>query len=410
MVLRLALLALGIISVPALAQFDSRQIYPLGPLNPTDSKTCQAYSAQIDRISSAYDKKHQECLDAHTHDHSPDVSGAMVCSRAACQQLHDVVYGSLKKVADSRLKDCNEEVNRYQATERQIQEDRRKADDARREMEAANERAIQQQQQAQININDRATSQVNSVTNSIEASASQTRAAAEQNRQKADDLRQQTDSIKQAGIRVNDSQLNQLAALTNPVSDYSSIRDRMYTDRLPAAQDAGLSDYLANAKQMASDYLQAKTIGSLKEGITEWANEAIGKFTTEHIEETYDMYGQVKDVSVLWHRYNGPDDADAARAVGDAGSMVSEKIFSNPLQREIAKRGSKIIGDVYGNSFQMDGSFQQSDGGTPDADTQAMMDDPTLILPGVKELRQFNTRVNNSYERFKKFFSFGADH
>jgi hypothetical protein len=379
------------LSVPLIAQ--NQNVYPLSPISPTTPQECQAYGAEIDQISSAYLQAHEKCLADHNRDQSADGAnaGPLVCSRSACQSLHDVVYGNQKKEARARLDECNQNVQNHLRQEQEEQ--------------AAQQRAIQ----AQVSSINAQTEAANAKSQHLEQLAAQERSLADQRSNQAAAFREQIDSLRQQGIQVDESSLEVLQQQVSHESVFGEFAD----SNLPPAQDVGLGDYLANAKERISDFLQEKIAERLKEGLPDWAGDTFGdsaRKVTQATENTYDLYSEGKDVVSLWQRIADDDASDSARAIGESGALAADHVFSNPIQRWITKNGAPIIGGTYGNAFAvLDGSFQQWHGGTPDAATAEMMDDYSLIIPGVKDLRAFNVRLNTTYEYFKNLFGGGSN-
>jgi hypothetical protein len=167
-VLRAMLLsACVLLSAHALcAQEDSQQVYPLPPLSPTDPQQCQAYGAQIGQIAQVWGAKHDACLTTYAKDPSAETGGdILICSKPECQTIHDVVYGSQFKEAQSRLDNCNKQVASYQQAQEQFREQQEKYKEEQQRKAAEQYAAIQaaqaraQAQRSQQIANQRAAAQ-----------------------------------------------------------------------------------------------------------------------------------------------------------------------------------------------------------------------------------------------------------
>lgn len=140
---RLAALALLILCRTSSMQ---AQLPPIGPLSPERPEQCQAFGAEVDRYAELISKEHEECLAAHKADRLERPDNSASCSRSACQNLHNNLYGNgVLSVKTSRreVSECNRHVNEYlkhKAAEEKQEAERRDA--ARKKDE---ERAVQEQ-------------------------------------------------------------------------------------------------------------------------------------------------------------------------------------------------------------------------------------------------------------------------
>lgn len=132
-------------TIPAGAQYTNTIYYsPGAPLSPTDSKACSDFAAEWDAAISKIEKDHQDCLDAHSKDPNIPNSGDVVCSRAACQILHNIMF-RFRNESKAEIDACNKQVEDYQKAE-----EARKADSARKAADLeARKLAAEEQRQAQ---------------------------------------------------------------------------------------------------------------------------------------------------------------------------------------------------------------------------------------------------------------------
>lgn len=122
-----AIFVAGVLIIPV-----QSQVFPFQPSSPTNSEQCRTFSSDVEKYASAYSKQHDECLDRNKADRKTDMQLG-VCSRAACQILHDVVYSQYTATSVPTLRKQVEECFK-QARQHEEEEAKRKreADDAQR--------------------------------------------------------------------------------------------------------------------------------------------------------------------------------------------------------------------------------------------------------------------------------------
>ncbi len=110
------------------------QSVPFAPFSPTDPKVCANYAAQVERYSNELTAEHERCLHVGKEDRPNLPPDSPLCSRNACQYLHDELfsdYSSISvKVLRKRVGACNAEVKEYldrQAAEKRQAEEREQA-------------------------------------------------------------------------------------------------------------------------------------------------------------------------------------------------------------------------------------------------------------------------------------------
>lgn len=124
---------------PALAQTP---LAPTWPIMPTDPGECAAFSRDLNKYEAEVSKQHEACLSAGKADRPSEAANSFLCSRSACQSLHDILYGDVfytnVKPLRKKVDECYSQVKEYldrKARERQETDDREKAVADRQEAE-----------------------------------------------------------------------------------------------------------------------------------------------------------------------------------------------------------------------------------------------------------------------------------
>ncbi|HXC25151.1 MAG TPA: hypothetical protein VNU46_04485 [Gemmatimonadaceae bacterium] len=111
-------------------------VTPSFPLQPTSREACRALQAAWDTVIVHVDSVHQKCLDDHKSEAGTPEAGGKVCSHAACQQLHDLLYGGSGPFASPGYREeqttavaqCDSAVSDYEAQQRQAEAEARRRD------------------------------------------------------------------------------------------------------------------------------------------------------------------------------------------------------------------------------------------------------------------------------------------
>jgi hypothetical protein len=131
---------LAAVGVPARAQYE-----PSAPIAPTSAQECNAYATAMSQYRLVVSNAHTQCLASHN---KPGQSLAepnyQICSQAACQSLHDLVYGPRAADGDRKVSACFAEVNQRmarQAEEQRLREQQEREQAAQREKQRQQEEA-----------------------------------------------------------------------------------------------------------------------------------------------------------------------------------------------------------------------------------------------------------------------------
>lgn len=131
------------------------QLPPSSPFSPSDPKECQKFAADVERYAAEISKQHDQCLATHKADRPNEQPNSMTCSRSACQNWHDILYGdriAQIKYYRQQATTCNNQANEKiarQAREKQeearieaqIKSDAERAQNDERESREAADRA-----------------------------------------------------------------------------------------------------------------------------------------------------------------------------------------------------------------------------------------------------------------------------
>lgn len=123
---------LGIGTRTARAQLP---LAPNWPIAPTDPSQCAAFAADLDKYQAVVSNQHEECLKAGKADRPNEPSNSSICSRSACQVLHDILFSDYNYTAvkdlRKRVDACYAQVKEYQdrqAAQKREAEEREQAD------------------------------------------------------------------------------------------------------------------------------------------------------------------------------------------------------------------------------------------------------------------------------------------
>jgi hypothetical protein len=128
---------------------------PNWPIAPTDTKQCATFAADLDRYQAEVSKQHEECLKAGKEDRPNLPPNSPVCSRYACQILHDLLFSDSDlnsvRVLGKRVDACYAQVKESQdrqAAQKREAEEREQADreQAARDQESAEKTRKQQEE------------------------------------------------------------------------------------------------------------------------------------------------------------------------------------------------------------------------------------------------------------------------
>ena len=151
------LVAVGCASRPA-----SAQLPPNHPISPTEPRECQEFGNQVLVYTAEIMKQHEECLNENKVDRK-ETGESPMCSRSACQYLHDRVYNdpiySVKSL-QKQMTDCYAQLQEHMDelalwAKQEAQDKKEKAErEARRKREQAESDARDQKDAAERTAND----------------------------------------------------------------------------------------------------------------------------------------------------------------------------------------------------------------------------------------------------------------
>ena len=143
---------MGATALVALALFPLRlsaQYMPVGTIAATDPAECSALSNDWSAYQSGLTKEHEDCLNANKANNSNQASTSQsVCSRTACQSLHDRLFNSnLDAIRQQQLDECHASVQAYQQRKQQErQQAEERAAQAKRDAESSDNNQASQKQ------------------------------------------------------------------------------------------------------------------------------------------------------------------------------------------------------------------------------------------------------------------------
>lgn len=117
------------------------QSVPFAPFSPTDPKLCANYAAEVERYNNEITAEHERCLHAGKEDRPNLPPDSPLCSRNACQYLHDELfsdYSSISvKVLRKKVDACYAQVNEYQDRQAAQKREAEQREQAARDQESA---------------------------------------------------------------------------------------------------------------------------------------------------------------------------------------------------------------------------------------------------------------------------------
>jgi hypothetical protein len=110
--------------------FARAQVAPFAPISPRRPQECAAFAAQVDKYEAEINDQHERCLHPPGKEIKEDrpnlPPGSPLCSRSACQLLHDILYSDLLypyiKPLRKSVDACYDNVKQY--LDRQAREKR----------------------------------------------------------------------------------------------------------------------------------------------------------------------------------------------------------------------------------------------------------------------------------------------
>jgi hypothetical protein len=147
-----------LVTLASLCPKSSGQVLPFPPLFPKSPQECQAFGAAVETWAADYSKQHERCLASNKPDRSDEPQGSLVCSRSACQYLHDILYGDYVlsvKSKEKEVSDCYTKVEKYRAedarkakeiADQEAQDKKEEEEEAARRLRAKDNRDAQDKQ------------------------------------------------------------------------------------------------------------------------------------------------------------------------------------------------------------------------------------------------------------------------
>jgi hypothetical protein len=275
--------------VPAGAQFFNKVYYSPGkPLSPKDAKTCSDFASEWDVAIAVIEKDHQACLDAHTKDPSIPGAGEQICSRTACQSLHDIMF-RYRRDSKTEIDACNKQLEEYQKAE-----EARKADEARRkEEEEARMRAAEDQRQKAL------------------------QAAEEAKRRQADETARRQEAAKRAAedeARRSKEREDRQKHFEQETKQRADERDRLARAQTDA--DSKLADALRR-QQEQTDASASRQMDALRAGAAPTSSDA------DRMTAGFDFSGMSGSGNDDSHLFN-IDASSAPKVLNEVGQRVRD--------------------------------------------------------------------------------------
>src|SRR5271166_2924284 len=101
-------LGIGVLSIVlSLPCLSAAQVAPFPPLVPNDPKQCAQFAKESADFFGKMQSQHEQCLAQHKADQEEKARiQPRICSRSACQRLHDLVYGDEQMRSAGALDEC----------------------------------------------------------------------------------------------------------------------------------------------------------------------------------------------------------------------------------------------------------------------------------------------------------------
>jgi hypothetical protein len=360
--------------------------YPFPPIGPTDPRQCDAYQQRVSEIKANYDQQHNACLSANSRSPTVPTSEILICSRSACQSLHDIVYGDFFARADDAVKACREQVQMYEH-----------ALDSVRAAGEHQGQIIQAQGDAQI-------ASIDVRRNTIDQQRDQVARQADLNRQRAADAerlaeiyRQQSEATGRERPEVSGSQLSSLDSAQRRIEDLRAGSDPASTGPSVAVDRsrADFRDLVSAAKERILDGFvtalrstgeRGAQIADVIENAQSWrqtwdAFTTLGKSdasTDQQLDSIRDLVDQANDKSNT--------------------NAVSRFLFSKLLSGGIIEPNSRAMADF--------DALRSSDVPMSEVNDFLATDDPGRYFPDLRKWAQTSTTYR-TVDKFRQVLGIG---
>jgi hypothetical protein len=262
--------------------------------------------------------------------------------------------------------------------------------------------AAQQRQMDQYHAQQQA---VDTQRQQYDSLASQRLNSAASSNAQADSYRRDTERLQSNGVQVNPDAIDRLYQ-SQSLEPHAPVPLRDLPERVTSV-DPLLDGARRALNDMAADKIQKEAA----KGIGEWVEYVYG-IPAKGVERTVDATGDVvrtgMEAKELWHQLTSDDTSQQQQGADGAVALVAEHSFTDPRVGKFVAMETRYLGHLYSNEIQLlDAAYATSQGEAPDAQGQAMLDDPTLIFPGVQRLRNFNVKLEMGVARFRSLIGLG---
>lgn len=313
------------------------QYMPPVPAAPTSYDECNAYRNAVNQLETEMRQEHEACLTNHTKEQgNPNASGP-VCSHAACQNLHDYVYGDKAKYMDEEANQCNQEVSDYLARNRAWQQQQQQQQQAWQQQQQiweqqqqAAQAAAQQKQLEAVQKTEARNDAIKSASDSFTTLANMLGLGSGKDRNSGKATTLETDS-KQSNTEL-------AKTFDGDPNDFAKDFSPMMKPDIPAIIKAGISSTGPEGEAIVDTY---EKIAGAKENVD-----------------------AVLSLPSLWNGFINGDSSAQFTVMGGAAQKAAEYGASNPLQKAIMERGIETVMNVYGHAFgDLDNAFQVANQG-----------------------------------------------
>lgn len=374
----------------ALFVYGQQQIpnpYPLGPIGPTDSRECDAFQQRVSEIKASYDQQHEACLSANSRSPTVPNSGNLICSKSACQSLHDIVYGDFSKRADEAVNACRQQVQMYQHALDSVQA----AGQQQRQV-------IQAQGDAQI-------ASTNAQRNTIDQQRDQVARQADLNRQRAADADRLAEIYRQqaadaAGRERPEINGSQLASLDSAQRRLEALRAGI--NPVSAGPDVAVDQSSSDFRSLVSD---------AKDRIFDGLVAAL-RSTGERGAQVADVVDNAQSLRQTWDSFATLAKSDASTdqqldSIRDLADQANDRFNTNPVSRFLFPKllSGGVIEPYRRAMADLDramGGLTNSDVPMSEVNDFLSSDDPGRYFPFVAELRKW-TQTSIVYRTVDKF-------
>lgn len=232
------------------------QSVPFAPFSPTDPKLCVNFAAAVEQYNNEITAEHKRCLDAGKADRPNLPPDSPICSRNACQYLHDELFSdyssisvkNLRKKVDACYAEVKEYLDQQAAEKRQADEREQGVKDQGSAEEARNKQEVRQPGQTRFSPTPASQGPANNPT--VLPSSQQTGQTYSVDSMKVPDT-PQTEQARQAAKDREQKDLTEQAL--NEMADPFGKSDKSASADKSTTSSDGLVDPFGNSQQAPKD-------------------------------------------------------------------------------------------------------------------------------------------------------------